>query len=295
MPFASQCAPSVRRAALPVVFAIFALPPSASPGQERIDVDDHRPLHAATMELEKMVGYPIHYEDPPYAHEDDLQDVSTAAQRAEVPGYRLIVPKRGKLSYLLPADIRSPGIPHLATTVSGLVEEHNAQGLPGTFRTLSEGNFVYVVPVRIKGKDGREAPVKSPMEIRLPPFSIDSPEARLINVIERCTTLMSEASGVRIVPGSVPIGPPGSFPFSFQGGTARDVFAQINRHSQRPGAALSYQLLYDPKLGYMLNTRLVKRKMPVGAQGPSGESPEKPEVDSGAASRFFVRPPHQRH
>ncbi len=240
-----------------MALAAFALLPWPSHGQQRIDVDDHRPLSEAAILLERITGYPIHYEDPPYAHADDLQDVSSEAQRAEDAGYRLLVPRKGRLEYALPQDIGAIDHSGFARTVSGLVSAQGPEASSAVFRSFSDGELVYIVPVRIKDSHGHLTPVRSPMETKIPPFSSALPEATLVDVIVQGTSLLSQAYGIRVAPGAVPFGAPGSFPFSFPGGTMRDLFVQINR--QLSGTALSYQLLYDPTQGYMLNTRLVRR------------------------------------
>jgi hypothetical protein len=60
-----------------------------------VSSSDHRPLAGALHALEAATKMAINYEDPPYENEMDLEDVSTPKQRAEVPGYRLLVQRTG--------------------------------------------------------------------------------------------------------------------------------------------------------------------------------------------------------
>ena len=75
-----------------------------------IRVSHPRPLEAALDQLEKKIGLPINYEDPPYECAAEIQDVTdkvqNAQQRAAHPNTRILVPKAGTLAFdaTLPAQ-----------------------------------------------------------------------------------------------------------------------------------------------------------------------------------------------
>jgi len=80
----------------------FALPgtiPGALWAQlgERIEVEAHRLLATIADRLEARFGIAVNYEDPPYVALEDLEDVVSSKQKAEQPGYQLLVPRKGRV------------------------------------------------------------------------------------------------------------------------------------------------------------------------------------------------------
>jgi hypothetical protein len=100
----------------------------------KVEVDDARPLMRAVDELQARLGVPIHYEDPPFQHADDLEDITdrvpqTPQQRAANPGVKFIVPRGGRLSVNLTGQ--SVGL-----QVSQTIAEYHARGFPGRFTVI---------------------------------------------------------------------------------------------------------------------------------------------------------------
>src|SRR5687768_12629780 len=90
------------------------------PGKDRISVDDARPVARAAETLEQKYGWVVTYEDPRYAHESDLVDV-TEKVRKDLDEYKpgqapkLFVPKGGQLDFEYDVDplTKTPVSAHL--------------------------------------------------------------------------------------------------------------------------------------------------------------------------------------
>ncbi|MCC6265072.1 MAG: hypothetical protein IT169_15975 [Bryobacterales bacterium] len=253
-------------------------------GQERITVQDHRPLRVAVKAVESMIGYPINYEDPPADFSGDNEDVSTPQQHANKSAVRLLVPRRGEIDYVLPVGFRSVDLPTLNLTISGLVSAYNGQDLPGHFRVLSKGGSFTVSADTVRNRGGIVTTVQSPMT------TIISGEATNIpirDVISLCAKLVADSIGKPVYVGTVPQMPWPEVSVSVKRGTARDIFDQVN--SQLTGAKLSYELLYQTGYGYMIHVRFVSPKTSDAgsAQTPGHNEPR--TQDAPSVSPFFNR------
>jgi hypothetical protein len=74
------------------------------PSRENLSVNGARPVKLAAETLEKKYGWIITYEDPPYAHESELIDVTEKVRRdldkfkpGEAP--KVFTPKGGQLAF----------------------------------------------------------------------------------------------------------------------------------------------------------------------------------------------------
>jgi hypothetical protein len=103
---------SYRGARLALSFLVAANLHTAATGAQtaqdvtQLSVNDGSPVAKAIEELVARYGYVITYEDPRYAYEGDLQDVTTQVRRdldQYPPGKapKVIVPRGGKLSVTL--------------------------------------------------------------------------------------------------------------------------------------------------------------------------------------------------
>lgn len=247
------------------------------------EIDTYRPLRAAIESLESQIGFPINYEDPVLDFAPDLEDLSRSEQNINGSGSQRLVPRRGRYIYTLPVDFQSVEAPVLRLTLSGMVAEYNSQGLPGRFRVLDENGIFIVTADSAKNRQGSFAPFRSPMSHTIT-GAVEG--ASLFEALSKCAELISNATGKRIHLGKVVFSPFPKVGFKVTGGTARDLFGQIN--TQLPGFAISYELLHEPFFGYMLNTRLVRLR---NEGSTTSTNPVAVPVDKEPASRFFVKTP----
>ena len=114
-----------------------------------INVNRARPLEAALDQLEKSIGIPINYEDPPYQCGADMRDktdeVQSAAQKAAHPNFRIIVPTAGALAFDSPMPAVPQSVDALAA-VTQLVQQHQANGNSGRFTVKTVGSVLTVEP-----------------------------------------------------------------------------------------------------------------------------------------------------
>src|SRR5260370_9814759 len=80
----------------------FFLAAATAHGQARItiNVTDPRPLAKASEQLEKVLHVPVNYEDVPYEHASDIQDLTAQVARnapANAKGL-VIIPRGGSIS-----------------------------------------------------------------------------------------------------------------------------------------------------------------------------------------------------
>jgi len=240
-----------------------------------IEVSDHRPLADALEKLQSVTGIAINYEDVPYEHPADLEDVSTAEQRVRYPGYRLLVPRKGQVKATVGPHAQGSVIETLAS-VYALLASYRAAGLPGDFKVDQRNGMVYVAPTKVLNRAGFLQDAQPRMETAV---SIPYAERRVIDCLETITRALSAATGTIIAAGT--------FPFSSaetrvtcgaNGEAARDLLATLlSKVSDRPA---SYNLLFDPMTGYMLNLRFIAQS------GPPAAVPE--SAPQNTPSPFFV-------
>jgi hypothetical protein len=243
--------------------------------QSSINIDDHRPLRQAVETLEGLFSYPINYEDPPYLFKEDIEDVSTSAQRAENKEFRLMVPRRHQLSFVIPQGTDYSDISSLEKILIDLIEKYNTQNAAGKFRLVSNGTSFTVEPTSTRNNTGDNMLVESPMTTLL---THSENKVSLFKIMTIYISLIKNQNGVDIAPGVIPLGPWGEFSIDLNRAEIRNIFTQIN--NQLRESVMSYELLYDPKLGYMLNTRTIPKGQQEPAQLPENVNP---------TSRFFSR------
>jgi hypothetical protein len=254
--------------AVVAAFVISSVPSPAQTGNV-IDVTDSRPLAGAIDVLERFVGVPINYEDPPYQNQADLQDVSTPQQRTAQPGFQLIVPRVGNVT----AETGQPSVGPATESdalfdLNLLLANYRQNALPGEFKTEQANGMLYVTPIKVLGAGGSTLDVISPMTV-----SVTVSDAKR-SVAEAAQTILDavyKATGQRIVIGTFPFWPTDMVDFSATGVPARDALAKL--FSQTGKGVFSYRLLFDPKpdpmrlSDYMINVKVAGYVNPLAPQG----------------------------
>lgn len=281
----------ILRAGAPTVLVLLATTAAALSAQitNTINVMEPRPLSAALDALEKSVGIPVNYEDPPYENEADLQDVSTKEQRAAVPGYRLLVPRPGRVV----ATVQMSGATNqiesdVIFNVNLLLASYRQSQMPGDFKVDQINRAIYVTPVKILGADGTMREVTSPMtSVVTVPYA----KRTVTETAQAIFSAVYSATGSKIVIGMFPFWPSDVISFGVNGEPARDALARLFTEAGK--GPMSYRLTFDPKpdlmrvFDYMINVHPAAYAPPVGpvvpvpatkASGASSGLPSSPQI-----------------
>lgn len=193
-----------------------------------IENDDHRPLAGALDKIEAATGVPVNYEDVPYENNADLEDVATPRHRVGNPTFRLLVPRKGRIS----AVLQDPGLRSVPDTINGvnaLLVSYRNGNLPGDFKVEQANGMIYVVPAKVLGANGAVRDVFSPL---IAPITVAYAERKLIDTVALILQAASKTSGgARIDVGNLPYSPTTMVAFSVSGESARDRQGQQRRQT----------------------------------------------------------------
>ena len=217
-----------------------------------VTVNDPRPLAAIALEIERLSGLPVNYEDVPYENAADLEDVTAkimnAAQQAQaVPGVRVIVPKGGQLVAPIPLGPNGT-LPDVVSTLSALLSAvsgyHASPAFPSRF-TVSETNGVlYIQPDQVLGRNGQ---MRKVVPVLYTPITIESKRRTALDALAVLTDQLSKTSGAKVEIGTVPIQ---AFAISQVtiGATAQPAVQVLTKllASMNVGT-MSYSMLFDPR------------------------------------------------
>lgn len=227
-----------------------------------ISVDTSRPIAAALDVLERRHGAVITYEDPRYAHETDLADV-TADVRKDGGGNhegtpaRVLVPKAGRLHVSYVMRGKPNQLNDIAVVIRLLLEAHAEQVLPGTFRLDQTDKHFHVVPIAVKGEDGILVEAGSVLDAKI---DITEGERTGIEALEAICAALRHATGEHVTPGMAPVGLLAERTVSIGASheTARGVLVRALRDTEH---RMSWRLFYDPGLKWhLLNVHVVPER-----------------------------------
>lgn len=234
-----------------------------------IDVSEPRPLSKALEALEATFGTPINYEDPPYENQADLQDVSTQQQRATRPGYRLLVPRSGRVTAQLQTTAGvKPAENEVVSGVNLLLASYRQNMLPGDFKVEQANGMLYVTPTKVLGANGAMRDVTSPMTAVV---TVPNAQRTVAEAAQTIFDAVNQATGLRIVIGTFPFWPKDVVNFGASAEPARDALARLFAQTGR--GPFSYRLTFDPKpdpmriFDYMINVQLAGYVSPVAPPG----------------------------
>jgi hypothetical protein len=213
-----------------------------------VDVNDSRPLIGALEALQLSCGVAVNYEDVTYQNAADLEDISTPQQRAQYPGYHLMIPRRGRVGGSLDTTALSSVAGQLSA-VQALVTSYRNNNLPGEFAVEQANGQIYVIGTKGLGASGKLVDVTSPMTVRI---SIPFAERSIVDTVEAITLAVSKASRTTIDVGTVPPSPNSKVSFGADQEVARNAVARL--FAQISTAPVSYRLMFDPTMKtYMFN------------------------------------------
>jgi hypothetical protein len=260
--------------------------------EQQLSISDPRPVAKAVEVLSQRHGIVITYEDPAYAFEGDLKDVTAAASRSPLkPGQRVLIPRGGaiQLSYSLSTSTGKPDNP--AALVRKVLDTWIASGGGSQFELIQQGDAFHVVPVMVRGSGGAWVATRSvldtPITLALRPRS----GTEMVDAI--CSAL--SAGRVRVAVGMAPESALANAQVA-EGGTnepARDILSRtLNQLSKETASkfgeggdqAYVWQLLFDPTAkSYFLNLSVLPRLKPI--QKPKAEQPDPAASDPNTSRR----------
>lgn len=225
----------------------------------RLSVTDPRPIAAAIIEIEQRHGVAISYEDIPYAHAGDTQDVAQQVRRdlnqfpaGQAPA--ALIPRNGTVDFAYEAD-RTTGEPvSLDATLAALFDAHAAAGNAGAFRVVGGAGMTHVVPAFAKDATGADAPAHAVLDTVIATGAIS---ANGIDVLTALCDALSRQSGELVVVGTIPANLFGNARVALPAmqGEARATLGALL--AQVP-AKCSWQLFHDPGLKfYALNIHTI--------------------------------------
>jgi hypothetical protein len=264
-----------------------------------VTVNSGRPVGDAILELERLSGKAINFEDVRYEHPADLADVTdrvmTPAQRALAgPFARVIVPRGGSLTVTVPVDPATQKLTDallLQNAVNLLLTQHRSAALPGAYALRNSADRLFVEPVQVRVSSGASVPSPS---VLLSPITLPLAERTALETLQMVLDQTSRGSGYRIDVGSLPLAAfaRNRLRFGADRRQANEALADllaavatVGRAAPEQAPKMSYRLLFDPQLRYYLfNVHVVEGTEMAMVPGPPPTTA--PPVNDG---RFFQR------
>lgn len=255
-------------------------------GRTIIDVDRARPLAEAVMALIDWSAQPISYEDPRYAYEADLEDI-TERVRKDLAKYppgqppKVIAPRGGKLSV-------SSASNDVAAILDQLVQAENSSGRGARFRVERREEFLHVVPTDARDRDGNWAPHPSVLDV---PISLEAKDRTDYEMVEAICNAVTAAGDVQILLGiglwggiSSTSGPQ-RYRLGAESEPARDVLIRALKTLAPDRTLLTWVLFYEPG-----HSRYWLSLLPLSQEPPPVRTPERSPSPAGADSDPFSVP-----
>jgi hypothetical protein len=244
-----------------------------------ISVNDYRPMRAAVVQIRKLSGIAVNYEDVRCDYPgDQLDETAGSFTPAEIQmsiqsgrgSPRLIVPRGGPLSFSVSVDAATGQLADLASTeaaVRAALAAYNSSGLPGKFGLEVYGGELIVAPVGERDVNGATVPAAS---ILSTPVTLPSFEESAMERAGRILQAVTQGTGYKVGIGTVPINGMAMMRVGLGGSTEpaghlliRLLNAVMGYASSLPSGdpALAYDVLYDVQLKYyMFNAAEVGRR-----------------------------------
>jgi len=149
-----------------------------APTSEALTVDDPRPVAQAVQALASRYGYVITYEDPRYAYEGDLADVTNDVRRdlgryASGKAPKVLVPFAYTLTLSVPTA-STIDVQTMSAILQQLVQAQSASNHGGHFNIERDGAIFHVIPTGARDRQGNwsqrpsilDVPISLPTEKR---------------------------------------------------------------------------------------------------------------------------------
>lgn len=261
----------------------------AQPGRATLTVNEPRPLAAICLEIERLSGVPINYEDVQYANASDLQDVTdqimNSGQRAQsLPGVRVIVPKAASLTLAVDLDKRGM-IPDPANALAAVLTAMSAYHASSTsrFGVNQLSGSLYVQPEQVLDEKGV---LKRLPRVLATPVTIDFKSRNAFEALSFLLDTLSRKSGIKVAVGMVPINAFVRTQVSISTNNEAAELALTRLFDAMKLGAMSYAMFYDPvEKYYVLNIHVVPDLKPQS----STAGPEPIVTPSSAGGVFYKK------
>lgn len=209
--------------------------------------DLSRPVSSVVGQIRKQTGASITYEDPRYANQSDIEDVTDAVSKASAPekkhGRRILIPKGHPLTFVYaPSDMKSPN--SAKAVLERLVHEYALAAGPA-FAITQDGTRLHVVPNQVLDVSGALVHQGSILETVITVPSARRDGGQLLQAI--CDAIRSKTGNV------IEIGPsaPSNYLARFE---TRDGITNLPAanaienilDAASPKATFDWDLYYDP-------------------------------------------------
>lgn len=237
--------------------------------EEQLSISDPRPVAKALEVLSQRHAIAITYEDPPYAFERDLQDVTATVARSPVqPGHRVLVPRGGTIQLTYPVSA-SGKLEDPDAVIRKVLDTHAATGGGTHFRLIQDEYVFHVVPVSMRNSAGAWVELRPLLETPITVPVRPRTGTQIVDAI--CNALSTDK--VHVAVGMAPESALASEQV-VEGGTnepARDILSRsLKRLSREAGRRMGereereyvWQLFFDPGTkSYFLNLGLLPRRL----------------------------------
>jgi len=234
------------------------------PANLEISVDASRPIAVALDLLEQRHGVAITYEDPRYAHESDIADVTDRVRRdsggnPEGTHPRVLIPRHGRLHVIYVMRGKTSQLDDIAAVIRLLLEAHAEQRLPGGFRMERSGTLFHVVPIAVKGEDGGLVEAGSVLDAKI---DLLKEERTGLETLEAICAALHQVTGEHVVLGLTPLNwlIDRRVSVGASDEAARAVLGRVLAGIE-PSMSWSWRLFYDPGLKWHVLNLYVVPKM----------------------------------
>ncbi|MFC3692794.1 hypothetical protein ACFOWB_11295 [Chenggangzhangella methanolivorans] len=216
--------------------------PPAGPGAMAV-IDDPRPVAAAAMEIERVSGRAISYEDAPFR---DRRAMASMVEAAE--GDAFLAPRGDVLTTPMPS---SPD--QAAAALRAAVVRYEAGRPVAAFDVIEDG-MIRVAPRAAVDASGAMRPVTPALDRRI---SLKAKPRTGMELLGDLREAVAAAEGRRVLIGTVPTGLLSRLKVGF-GAADEPARAALARLVAASGRKMAWKLLYDPGFDdYALNLTVV--------------------------------------
>lgn len=224
-----------------------------------VKANSARPLAQALAAIREEYGWQIDYEDPPYASEPDLVDITNAQWRARNPGAPGV---KGIAGGSFESEYEETGNLETATAkekvLHKIVSDYNRSRNPGRFIVRAEGNGLFAIVGSVIKRGSRDEAINPVLDTRV---SVRLEERTAGASVSAILQAVISQTKLKLVLGTVPTN------LFFQakvttGGENIEARALLRQTLDATGRPLHWRLLYDPITAkYVLNVAIATRSI----------------------------------
>lgn len=157
-------------------------------------------LERAVVDIQRLCGCPIGFENPALENQVDLVDDTAASSSRTEP--RALRPRPGRLvvTYSSTGPLDQPST---VSMVQAAVREYEREGLPGRFKVDVAGDMIHVVPVGVMRVDGQPKDVTALLDSTV---SLPREDRSVGEAVQAIVQQVEAQSGRRVRVVNEPIG-----------------------------------------------------------------------------------------